>query len=382
MKRFLLPSFLALLVLFVACSEETTNQEQDENPPQELQPGPESLSAIPVVENLSIPWGMDFLPSGNMLYTEKSGTLYLFDGSTSQTVTGLPSDIVVQGQGGLLDVAVHPDFENQPWIYMTYASDDGSGSGAHTKLARARLSGNTLTNLQTLYKATPNSSSGAHFGSRIVFRNDYVFFGIGDRGNRDVNPQDLGRDGGKIYRLNMDGSIPANNPFVGNSNAISAVYSYGHRNPQGMVVDPETNQIFESEHGPKGGDEINIISPGNNYGWPVVTYGENYDGTPITDQTSAPGMTQPEHYWVPSIAPSGHAIINSEVYGDWKGNHLVGSLRYQYLEMLRPTEDGLWEREKLVEDIGRLRDVSMGPDGYIYIAVEGRGIYKLVPDEE
>ncbi|CAN0441405.1 unnamed protein product, partial [Scytosiphon promiscuus] len=203
-------------------------------------------------------------------------------------------------------------------------------------------------------------------------------FSIGDRGDRDVHPQDITRDGGKIYRLNADGSIPSNNPFVNTEGAKTAIYSYGHRNPQGLVKNPMTGEIWDNEHGPQGGDEINIIEKGKNYGWPVITYGINYSGTPITDKTEMEGMEQPIHYWVPSIAPSGMAFVTSDKYPEWKGNLLIGSLKFQYLERLELKGNKVVYREKLMPEMGRVRDVRQAPDGFIYVAVEGKGIYKLL----
>jgi glucose/arabinose dehydrogenase len=241
------------------------------------------------------------------------------------------------------------------------------------------LNENSLSNIKLLYKGNPNTKKGQHWGSRIVFDNKgHLFFGIGDRGNRDANPQDLNRDGGKIYRLNLDGSIPEDNPFADQEGALKAVYSYGHRNPQGMTVHPETGEIWENEHGPKGGDEINIIQKGKNYGWPVITYGINYSGTSITDKTSMPGMEQPFYYWVPSIAPSGMAFSSSDVYGDWKGDLFIGSLKFEYLERLVIKKNKVVKREKILDGLGRVRNVKEGPDGYLYIAIEGKGILKLI----
>ena len=206
-----------------------------------------------------------------------------------------------------------------------------------------------------------------------------MYFGIGDRGERETNPQDITKDGGKIYRLNLDGSIPNDNPFVGKSDAKTAIFSYGHRNPQGMIFHPKTGQIWEHEHGPRGGDEINIIKKGVNYGWPEITYGINYSGTIITKKTSAPNMAQPIYYWVPSIAPSGMAFSTSNIYEDWKDNLFVGSLKFQYLERLVIKNKKIVKREKILDNIGRVRDVAEGPDGYIYVAVEGKGILKIIP---
>ena len=253
--------------------------------------------------------------------------------------------------------------------------------GGHTALYKATLNDLELINLQMIYKGDFNTKKGQHWGSRIVFDdNDHIFFSIGDRGNRNVNPQNITRDGGKIYRLNLDGTIPVDNPFVANSNARTAIYSYGHRNPQGMVFNTETKIVWANEHGPKGGDEINIIQPGKNYGWPVITYGINYSGTIITDKTSMPGMEQPIYYWIPSIAPSGMAFSTSGVYPKWRGNLFVGSLKFEYLERLEFKKGKVVKREKILESIGRVRNVKEGPDGYLYVAVEGKGILKILPN--
>ncbi|HZJ20416.1 MAG TPA: PQQ-dependent sugar dehydrogenase [Pricia sp.] len=333
-----------------------------------------------LIDEIPIPWGMAFLPDGSMLVTEISGDLIHFKDGQKNKVKNVPK-VYKRGQGGLLDVATHPDYENNGWIYISYSSDEGKEKGGNTALIRAKLKDNALVDIEQLYKATPNTTKGQHFGSRIVFDNDgYLYLSIGERGDRDTNPQDIKRDGGKIYRFNDDGSIPEDNPFVGTDGAKTAIYSYGHRNPQGLAKNPETGKIWDNEHGPRGGDEINIIEPGANYGWPLVTYGINYSGTPITDKTEMEGMTQPIHYWVPSIAPSGMAFVSSDKYGaDWKGSVLVGSLKFQYLERLAMDGKKVTKREKLMADMGRVRNVKEGPDGLIYVAVEGKGIYKLVP---
>lgn len=337
------------------------------------------FSAELMVDGLEIPWGMVFLPDGSMLITEKSGEIIRFQNGIKTPITGVPS-VYTRGQGGLLDIALHPDYANTGWIYISYASEEGDGKGGNTAVTRAKLSGNSLTNKELLYKASPNTTAGQHFGSRLVFdRDGYLYFSIGERGERGINPQDITRDGGKIYRVMDDGSIPPDNPFVNETGAVRAAFTYGNRNPQGMALHPETGAIWIHEHGPKGGDEINIIQKGANYGWPVITYGINYSGTPITDKTEMHGMEQPIHYWVPSIAPSGMAFVTTDKYPGWKGNLLVGSLSFQYLERLELNGNNVTYREKLMENIGRVRNVIQGPDGFIYVAVDGKGIYKLVP---
>ncbi|MEG9329115.1 PQQ-dependent sugar dehydrogenase [Salinimicrobium catena] len=380
--------------VFLACGENgksTTNETaavsdtiQETNGPitiPEEQVTTTQYETETVVPDLQIGWGMTFLPDGSILITEKSGELIHFKNGNKQQVQGAPQ-VYVRGQGGFLDVALHPDYQNNGWIYFTYSSSEGEGEGGNTALMRAKLENNQLTNKEVLYKAGPNTTRGQHFGSRIEFDQEgKLYFSIGDRGNRDENPQDITRDGGKVYRLNPDGSIPADNPFVGQQNAKEAVYSYGHRNPQGMIFNSETNEIWVHEHGPQGGDEINVVQKGANFGWPVVTFGENYDGTPITDQTSGPDFTDPIYYWLPSIAPSGFVFVTSDKYPELKGDLLAGSLKFQYLEHLSLDGKKVTAREKLLEGIGRVRDVVQAPDGFIYVSVEGKGIVKLLPKQ-
>ena len=331
-----------------------------------------------IVSDLDIPWGFTFLPDESMLITEKSGKLIHFKDGKKTSISGLP-EIYVRGQGGLLDIVLHPNYKTNGWIYFSYASPKGDDSGGNTAISRAKIKNNSLTELQLLYKATPNTTKGQHFGSRLVFdENGYLFFSIGERGNRDENPQDITRDGGKIYRLNDDGSIPEDNPFVNKANAKTAIYSYGHRNPQGMTLHPNTKDIWTHEHGPKGGDEINIIKKGKNYGWPIISYGVNYSGTSFTDLTKKDGMEEPLHYWDPSIAPSGMAFINSNKYGDWNGNLLVGSLKFQYLDLCTLKDNKVIKEERLLNGLGRVRCVEQGPDGYIYVGIENLGIVKLI----
>ena len=332
-----------------------------------------------VVPELETPWGMAFLPSGGILVTEKRGELLLVENGITTSIQNVPN-VSYRGQGGLLDVELHPNFNENHWVYLSYASPEGEETGAHTAIARGQLKGNSLENFEVLYKASPNTRGGNHFGSRIEFDNEgYLYFTIGERDIRDVNPQDITRDGGKVYRLHDDGSIPTDNPFVNTPNAKPAIYSYGHRNPQGMAIHPKTGKIWTGEHGPQGGDEINEIRPGNNYGWPVICYGVNYGGAPITDKTHEDGMEQPIYYWVPSIAPCGIDFVTSDKYPEWQNSLLVSSLKFQYLEFLKLENDRVVKREKILEDIGRVRCVRQAPDGFVYVAVEGVGIVKIIP---
>lgn len=333
-----------------------------------------------VIEGLSIAWGMVWLPDGSMLITEKSGTLYHVKDGKKNKVKNVP-EVYHHGQGGLLDIALHPKYNENGWIYMTYASPEGEEKGGHTALTRFRLKDNTLIDIELLYKASPNETAGQHFGSRIVFDNKGdVYFSIGERFDKETNPQDITRDGGKIYRLHEDGSIPTDNPFYDKSDAKKAIFTYGNRNPQGMVKHPKTGEIWMHEHGPKGGDEINIVKKGANYGWPIVTYGIDYDGTSISEETSRSDIENPIYYWTPSIAPCGMDFIYSEKFPEWEGRLLVGSLKFGYVELLTFNQNHVVERQKLAEGIGRVRNVKVGPDGLIYISVEGQGIFRLIPN--
>ncbi len=360
--------FLSLLLLnFLSCA-------QDKNPKNK-----EHFHEI-VVSDLDIPWGFTFLPDDSMLITEKSGELIHFKAGTKTKISGLPK-IEVLGQGGLMDIELHPNYQENGWIYLSYASsEDDDEDTANTTIMRAKIKNNILIEKQVLYKASPDSGRGQHFGSRIEFDNyGYLYFSIGDRGNRDENPQDITLDCGKVYRLNDDGSIPEDNPFIDTKNAKKAIFCYGNRNIQGMVKHPETGEIWTHEHGPKGGDEINIIKAGKNYGWPEISYGVNYSGSKFTDNTSLPGMEEPLYYWVPSIAPSGMAFISSDVYPGWKGNLLVGSLKFQYLDRCVIENNKVVKQEQLISGLGRVRSVKQGPDGYIYAGVENVGIVKIIP---
>ncbi|MDA9127449.1 PQQ-dependent sugar dehydrogenase [Flavobacteriaceae bacterium] len=332
-----------------------------------------------VFDGVQNPWGMDWLPDGSMLITEKSGVLFHLKDGNAREILGLP-EVFNWGQGGLLDVAVHPDFGQNKWVYFTMATTIGGGEGGNTTLVRGQLNENRLDSIEVLYKATPNVPDGQHFGSRIAFdQKGHVFFSVGDRFHRDQYPQDINVDGGKIYRLNEDGSIPKDNPFFNTPGANKAIYSYGHRNPQGLAMHPETGVLWEHEHGPRGGDELNIIEPGLNYGWPIITYGINYNGTIITEQTEDPQMRQPQYYWVPSIAPCGMTFVTGDRYPQWKNQLLVGSLKFAYIEMLQLEGTKVVGRQKIAENIGRVRNVKMGPDDIVYVGVEGEGVVRLKP---
>lgn len=330
---------------------------------------------------LENPWGMTWLPDGRMLVTERKGEILVFkdDKYTGEKIQGLPAVHNVN-QAGLLDIALHPKFADNGWIYIAYAKNFEDTTAA-TTIMRFKLEGNTAVNQEDLITAGPAWKGGRHFGSRIIFDNDgYLYFSNGDKGNIPMNAQDLTNAHGKIHRINDDGTIPSDNPFVDSVGAVASIWTYGNRNPQGLVYDKANNRIWEVEHGPMGGDELNLIEKGKNYGWPVITYGINYNGTPITDITEKEGMEQPKHYWVPSIATCGMTLVTSDKYPTWKGNILVAALAKQHIARVEMDGTTYVGEEKLLQDIGRVRQVAESPDGYIYAITEATGLLvKLLP---
>ena len=375
---------LILSIIFLSISSACS---QKENYPPIQDSDENSFELVKIVDGIDIPWGLAFTDKSSFLVTDKKGILYHVVDGKKNIIKGIPK-IVFSRQGGLLDVAVDKNFSSNQIIYLT-ASVSDSEKGSNTSLFSAKLDGDSLVDLKQLYKASPDSEEQRHFGGSILLKNQHIYFTIGDRGNRDINPQDLNLDGGKIYRLNLDGSIPDDNPFFDMENTKKAVWSYGHRNPQGIVDGFNNDEIWIHEHGPRGGDEINIIKePKNNedpvrernYGWPKATYGINYSGSEITKNKTLDGVTDPYYYWTPSIAPSGMVMIkDSEIYSDWDNTLLIGSLSFRYLERLEFDNSGIIMREKLFPRIGRVRDVNLSPDGYVYISVEGEGIFKILP---
>lgn len=336
-----------------------------------------------VLSGLKSPWGMTFLPDGDLLFTEKDGQLYRYTpAGEQQEISGVP-EVTAQGQGGLLDVELHPQFAENNWIYLSYSKpkQEGGQTLATTAVMRAKLDGNRLSEQSVIFEALPYSRTRHHYGSRLEFDPDgYLFLSVGDRGNRDENPQSLDNHCGKIHRIYDDGRIPADNPFVNESGAVGSIYTYGHRNPQGLARHPETGIMWDHEHGPRGGDEVNEIIKGNNYGWPVISYGINYNGTTFTNKTEQEGMEQPDLYWVPSIAPCGSTFVSGNRYPAWSGDLLVGSLRYKYVNRCIMENNEIVGEEKLFKNIGRVRAVEMGRDGYIYISVENPGfILRVTP---
>jgi glucose/arabinose dehydrogenase len=347
----------------------------------------ESFRVVTVTERLEHPWGLAFLPDGRMLVTERAGRLRIVgrDGKLApQPVGGLPK-IEEYGQGGLLDVALHPRFGENGLVYLSFA-DRGDG-GYGTAVLRGRLAGPIenarLENVEVIYRQMPKSRGGRHFGSRLVFdRAGFLYITQGDRGEQE-RAQKLDDLAAKVVRLHDDGRIPQDNPFVGKAGARPEIFTVGNRNVQGAALHPATGELWSHEHGPQGGDEVNVLRAGVNYGWPVITYGANYGtGTKIGEGTSKPGLAQPVHYWVPSIAPSGMAFYTGDRFPRWKGDLFVGALRDQLLVRLKLDGEKVVKEERMLQGtVGRIRDVRQGPDGFLYLLVDSSSgaIVRLEP---
>ena len=325
---------------------------------------------VKVVDGLEHPWGLAFLPDGRMLVTERPGRLRIVaDGwLVPEPVTGVP-EVWDDRQGGLLDVALHPGFAENGLIYLSYASPDDDDDAA-TAVARGRLVGARLEDVEEIYVALPRDDGGRHFGSRLLFADGYLFVTAGERGEPD-RAQDVGDPAGSVIRLLGDGRVPEDNPFVGTADARPELYSIGHRNPQGMALDAATGRIYAIEHGPKGGDELNLIEPGVNYGWPVITHGKSYMGFKIGEGTHKEGMAQPVHYWVPSISPSGLMIYDADRFPAWQASFFAGALSGELLVRLEVADGKAVVEERMLEDLEeRIRDVRQGPDGLIYLLTD------------
>jgi glucose/arabinose dehydrogenase len=335
------------------------------------------LKPVIVARNLEHPWGLAFLPDGRMLVTERPGRMRIVarDGRVGAPLAGVPA-VFDNNQGGLLDVVVHPQFAENRLVFFTF-SEPGDGANANlagTAVARARLDGERLTDVRVIFRQQPKVGGGLHFGSRLVFARDgRLFVTLGERGHRKDDAQTLDNHLGKVVRIEIDGRVPADNPFVQRAGAKPELWSYGHRNPQGAALHPDSGELWLTEHGPQGGDEVNIPAAGANHGWPVITHGRNYGiGTKIGEGSERADIAPPVHYWVPtSIAPSGMAFLTSERYGDWKGQLFVGALRGQ--KLVRLELDGrkvVKEHALLTDRATRIRDVRQGPDGWLYVLTD------------
>ena len=335
---------------------------------------------VKVADGLITPWSMAFLPGGDMLITERPGRLRLVRNGVLRMapIEGVP-EVLAQGQGGLFDVVLHPDFESNRMVYLSYAKPIGDGTEATTAVARGRFENDRLTDVKDIFVAQTRGRPG-HYGARLAFDEEgYLFVTVGERqapstGDLEAHPaQDISNHHGTVVRLHDDGSVPTDNPFVGQSNVLPEIWSYGHRNPQGLAIHPETGDIWITEHGPQGGDELNRVLPGLNYGWPVIGYGVNYrTGSAIHEGTLRDGIEAPTHFWVPSIATSGLMIYTGDVFPAWKGSFFVGGLAGEQIARLTMDGHRVVREETLLQGMGRVRDIRQSPDGYIYVAIESR----------
>ena len=350
--------------------------------PQVAPSGETRVDVTSIAKGLEHPWSLAFLPDGRMLVTERPGRLRYVtrEGALSEPIAGVPR-VHAEGQGGLLDVVLDPAFATNSTIYLSYAEPGDDGTNG-TAVARARLDGSALADVNVIFRQQPKFRSNHHFGSRLVFARDgNLFVTTGERNSQRDKAQDLGTHIGKVIRITPDGGVPAGNPFVGREGALPEIWSYGHRNLQGAALHPETGELWTHEHGPRGGDEINVARAGRNHGWPVITYGREYSGPAIGEGTAKAGMEQPAHYWVPSIAPSGMAFHDGRGYPAWKGQLFVGALAAAQLVRLEVSAEGKVGHEERIAIDKRVRDVREGPDGALYLLTdEDAGeILRVVP---
>ncbi|OIM99022.1 oxidoreductase [Idiomarina sp. MD25a] len=352
---------------------------------QEVQTERHTLSLETISEGLNHPWGIAFLPSGDMLVTERSGTLNIITQDGKKTpIQGTP-EVVAKSQGGLLDVNIDPNYADNGWVYISYSElDPGGGKGNSTAVMRGKIDGDKWTQGEVIFRQAPKYESNAHFGSRLVFSPEgHLFITLGDRYSRMEDAQTLDNHHGKVIRIWPDGSIPEDNPFVGQANALEEIWSYGHRNVQGAAIHPDTGELWTIEHGPQGGDEVNIPEAGKNYGWPTITYGEDYGGGEIGIGTHKEGMEQPFYYWLPSIATAGSIFYTGDKFPKWKGDLLVTALRGQTIARLDLEEGRVLHEERMLEDATsfRIRDIEQGPEGFLYILTDADSgqLIKLSP---
>ena len=364
----MIPLFLSMLILQCTSPDSTPDETRITV----------TFALDTVVSFDGVPWSLEWLPGGDLLIADRNGKLLRYDGTTMHEIGGLP-EVRSKGQGGLLDLQLHPDYANNGWLYFSYSKADMTGDSSNTAIARAKIQDDQLVQMEELFWAMPHATTSHHFGSRIEFDQDgYLYFTVGERGNWD-NAQTLENHSGKVHRLYDDGRIPEDNPFVNTPGAQPSIWSYGHRNPQGMLFHPLTGKLWENEHGPMGGDELNIVEKGKNYGWPRITYGINYDSTVISPDSVMAGMEQPVLFWRPSIAPSGLAFVTSAKYPQWNGDALVGSLRFRYLKRVDLEGDAVAGQEELFSNIGRVREVKEAPDGFIYFTVDEGKVFRITP---
>ncbi|QNL49461.1 PQQ-dependent sugar dehydrogenase [Olivibacter sp. SDN3] len=381
MRNRLLYVLSLVLLGFLSC---TKTNDVEEPPIDTEEP---TIRTNTLLTGREIIWGMGFLPNGELLFSEKRGRLYRLVNGEAIEISGLPNDINTSGQGGLLDLCVHPQHVDNGLIYMSYAA---GGDPSLLKLVRFQLNNDQLSGLETIFETDASNAWQGHYGSRIAFDPDgLLYLSIGEGGPRSYggsdspnqNAQNIDSPWGKIHRLTDNGEIPEHNPRLPEGAAPSSIFAYGIRNPQGLAWNPFTNELWATDHGPSGGDEVNIIASGNNYGWPLVSWGENYDGTPISDGHDMEGITNPIHYWSNSIGIGAMAFISSDDFKAWKGDLLVASLAQEYLSRLEIHDNEIVSESMVIEGEGRIRNVKQAPDGTIYVSLEDPGrIIQLIPE--
>ena len=367
-------TILWLLLLCISCREK--------NPKLAFESEVENFELELVADSIRVPFGMCFLPNKQLLVSNRfSGEVIRVNpgSGTKEILKGVPKSYC-RGDGGALDILLHPEFEKNRWLYFGHSIGDSTASTM--AIDRGKLIGDSLTQVERIFTAFPFYSSPSHYGMRMAIHNGYLYFTMGDRYDLKDSAQTLSNHLGKVMRIFDDGRIPNDNPFVGKPNAKPEIWSYGHRNPQGLTIHPQTQELWLHEHGPKGGDEVNRIAPGLNYGWPVICHGIDYDDTPIGEGiTHKDGMEQPNHYYIPSIAPSGMEFYSGNVFKKWKSSLFIGAMAKTHLNRLVLKEGRIIHEERILEDFGkRIRVVRQGPEGYLYIGVDGGAIYRLVPN--
>lgn len=383
-KDTLSPEEIRSLVIFIQEQQSVaSNKSAKREPSDPIQTQLHNFKLKKIAEGSGVLWSIDFLPDGTIISAQRDGKLWLFkDGKTTQ-VKNTPK-VWQGGQAGLLEAAVHPDYQKNGWIYLVFSQSDDGKKGM-TSIVRGKLKNTQWVEQQSIYKTQKKYEIGTqyHFGSRIVFKDGFLFFSIGDRGRQDM-AQDIATPNGKIHRIHDDGRIPKDNPFI--NKGYATIYSYGNRNPQGLDIHPLSGELWESEHGPRGGDEINLIEKGKNYGWPSITYGMNYNGTPITSRTEQQGMEQPKLYWVPSIAVSGIDFYAGKRFPKWNHNLLVASLKSEELHRLTIKNNQVVNDEILFKNLGRLRDIAVSDSGRVFVTLNddwqgSNSIFELIPQD-
>lgn len=369
---------LFVCIFLIACKKNTTAV---------VSTGVPDIEIKTVLTGYEIIWGMDFLPNGDLVFGEKKGTLYIKSKEATTAIKGFPK-VLATGQGGLLDIRVHPDYATNGWIYACYAAEN-PGAGGQLKLIRFKINNDQVLNIENIFTANGPNTWYGHYGARIVFdKNKMLYLSTGEGGTtsyggpntRNNNGLNISSPWGKIHRMASDGAIPPDNPVLTGNASPTSIFSYGHRNPQGMAFHPTTQALWENEHGPKGGDEINIITKGGNYGWPAFSVGVNYDGSTISSSHSAPGITPPLYTWTPSIGICGMVFINHPSFKSWNGNLLVCGLASQKLYRCTIEGNKITGEEVLLSGVGRIRNVVQGTDGTIYVSAEGPGkIIQIIP---